>query len=93
MFRPSFRFTKSPILLVSWETIHTCGWSLEVRNPIVNNDALTSLSGLSSITEIGTYANIYSNGPGANTAPQNIRDATDDCRNEEEEEEEEEDWW
>ena len=47
---------------------------------INSNNALTSLSGLSSITEIGTYVNIYNNGNGANSAPQNVRDATDDCQ-------------
>ena len=47
---------------------------------IFDNAALTSLSGLSSITEIGDYVNIGSNGNGANSAPQNVRDATDECR-------------
>ena len=66
-----------PFVSLHSYSITSVGGELE----IYENAALTSLSGLSSITEIGKYVDIRSNGPGANTAPQNVRDATDDCRN------------
>ena len=47
---------------------------------IYGNSVLTSLNGLDSVTTIGGYVNIYSNSGAGNTAPSNIRDATQECR-------------
>ena len=55
--------------------ITSVGGFLRIRE----NAALTSLSGLFSITEIVGYVDIGSNGNGANSAPQNVRDAADNC--------------
>ena len=64
-----------PFVSLHFYSITSVGLDLTIRN----NNALTSLSGLSSITEIGESVDIRLNGNGANSAPQNVRDATDDC--------------